>query len=307
MTDVPAVEDSALAVFCSDFQTIVNRAGECRAQSGCLDWEHGRLLIHSDRGPAEQEKDTNQDYVLAWRPCGKEGPNAIEWALVLADGVSSSFAAERAAQVACWASLATLVAGGRQPSGDERMRTAVDAAGEALARLAVPFYEDPAASRPSSEFPMTWEYILREGLLLQTTLTLAWSEAGILNLGVVGDCGGAIREMVSKGGEEDETIDVVLASVGVETNRVHALGPRNWKVSGFDVRRQRRLRRPFLFAVHTDGLARGGVTPTVLLDDLERMAGVGRANLAASVIAEYLRIYSGKFDDNLTLALVTGE
>ena len=177
-------------------QTLVMRGVVC-ATSGTLQWADGMLALHTDFGPAGQDKDTNQDYVVAWVPGSTVGKQNIGWALAMADGVTSSLYAEVGAELACWSALACLVSGGG--NGQEKARAAIDAAGEAIGLVADAIAAAGELYRPAAEFPSTWRYTLREGLLLQTTLTLAWLENGVLNLAMVGDGGAAVEEIGETG------------------------------------------------------------------------------------------------------------
>ena len=72
---------------------------------------HGAAIgsIHSDFGPADQDKPTNQDYAFAWRPWHGGEPESPPSLLALSDGLTNSFRSESAAALACWVSVRALI------------------------------------------------------------------------------------------------------------------------------------------------------------------------------------------------------
>lgn len=274
----------------------LSERGNLRVASGTLPWSGGLLAIHSDFGPPEQDKDANQDYVTAWSPGELKREDGAAWVVAMADGVTSSYFAEIGAEVACRVGLARIVSG--KGHAHEKAREAMNAAGDAIGLLADAIEGDADEYRPEGEFSSSWRYTLREGLLLQTTLTLAWLEGDEFNLAVVGDGGAAIR----RNGERGE----ILADVNEETNRVHALGPRNRHVSEMDHWEQIAGDHLALVALYTDGIGRVlGVDAEDLLDQIEaaRRTCDGR-NTSESIIHELMRIHNTELEDNLTLAVV---
>ena len=83
----------------------LSQSGRLRIQSGILPWSEGMLTVHTDYGPPQQDKDTNQDYVLAWCGGNTQRPTGVQWAVAMADGVTSSYWAEIGAKLACHTSL----------------------------------------------------------------------------------------------------------------------------------------------------------------------------------------------------------
>ena len=68
-----------------------------------------RLSIHSDFGPADQDKATNQDYALAWRPAATGDRRRLRFVLALSDGLTNSFRSECASALACWVAVRALI------------------------------------------------------------------------------------------------------------------------------------------------------------------------------------------------------
>ena len=84
-------------------------AGRGELIVGSGSFKSGRLAaaIHSDFGPANQDKATNQDYALTWWPQAAEArPRCV---LALADGLTASFRSESASALACWLGVRALV------------------------------------------------------------------------------------------------------------------------------------------------------------------------------------------------------
>jgi hypothetical protein len=279
-------------------QARLARSGTVCAKSGTLRWAEGTLALHTDFGPADQDKDTNQDYVVAWVPGSAAGKEPILWAMAMADGVTSSLYAEVGAELACWSALACLVSHG----GDEKnkARAAIDAAGDAIGVVADTIAAAGEIYRPAAEFSSTWRYTLREGLLLQTTLTLAWLEHGVLNLAMIGDGGAAVEEF----GETDRRIKV-LAQPDPSTNRVHALGAHNRRVSELDGWQQTSAAPLRTVAFYTDGIARALDTRVGQLFESLQDARRKDGNSAESLIKTWLTTREAEFDDNLSLAVAS--
>ena len=281
------------------FRQRLESVGIVCAESGELCWPGGRLSIHTDFGPADQDKDTNQDFVVAW--VAKNESSAIEWAIAVADGVSSSFQAEVGARIACWAGLSQLVVG--EDDFDGICRRSMDAAGDAVGLLADELTGDAERFCPPWEFASTWKFTLREGLLLQTTLTLAWVENKYLNVAIVGDGGVGLFGFTGDA-VADNGVARVLGGADPETNRVHALGPVNRHVSAFDFCDRVELNGPGVIAVFTDGVGRGvaGEEGELLAGGSKRAAG--EAISAQGVIEKLVEDRPAEFEDNLTLALI---
>lgn len=162
--------------------------GQLLVGSGCFRVGPWTGAVHTDFGPLDQDKTTNQDYVLAWWPGEDDHPSAIRWALAMGDGLTTSFASEWASELACWAALRALVdSSASEPR--EAAQQAFDAAGAAIGRLADEWADDPQASCPSGQYLSTWKYMLRKGSLLQTTLTVAWLDAEYFRAAILGDAG----------------------------------------------------------------------------------------------------------------------
>ncbi len=289
MGNTGGLAESRVNELVEGFRGRLESCGTVCVASGELHWSGGRLSIHTDFGPQGQDKDTNQDFVLGWVAQGSSG---IPWAVALADGVSSSFQAEFGARIACWAALAALVTG--SDDFQRQSRRSLDAAGDAIGGLFEELTADPERFRPQGEFSSTWKYTLREGLLLQTTLSLAWMEAGVLNLVIVGDGGAALF------GFGDEEAPRFLGGASAQTQRVHALGPLNRHVSAFDYGGRVDVEGTGLIALFTDGIARGIGADGAPLMRSAPMASPTSRDIIARLINERPR----EFEDNLTLALI---
>lgn len=290
MQEVGGVAESRVREMVDRFRHQLESSGTVCAESGEIAWPGGRLSIHTDFGPAEQDKDMNQDSVVAWVP---NEPSRIQCAITVADGVSSSFQAEIGAQVACWAALAELV--GEVADFDNMCRRSIDAAGNAIGGLADELIEDAERFRPASEFASTWKYTLREGLLLQTTLMLAWVEGDRLNVVIVGDGGAALFA-----GDPSNSRATLLGGASPETNRVHALGPLNRRVSAFDYCGRVEFDGAGVIALFTDGIGRGvGSNPSELFHEC-----VSGRQGARELIEWLVKERPSEFEDNLTLALI---
>ena len=141
--------------------------------------------------------------------------------------------------------MRALVEGDAALKPQDLARHAFDEAGQSLGRLADELTRDPAASCPAGQFLSTWKYILRKGLLLQSTLTLAWLDRRCLHVAMVGDGGGVWRGYgASPGGQRAN--DSVLAQCDLDRHQVCALGPAERSLREFDCWRQRELDGPFL-------------------------------------------------------------
>lgn len=269
--------------------------GNVCARSGVLTWSGGSLAIHTDFGPDEQDKDTNQDFALAWTSGNEE--DKVQWAVALADGVTSSWHSEHAAELACWKGLESLIG---SSLAEARAREALSTAGNAIGRIGDIIERNADAYLPEGEFASTWRFTLREGLLLQTTLSLAWMENGAIHLAFVGD-GGATVELCEGNRKTLETI----GDIDEGTSRVHALGPRNRQVSEPDVYRafdERRVRR---IGMYTDGVGRGlNTSCRSFFEELEDAESLDQ-NVAARLIAGWVNSAPSHFEDNLSLAVVT--
>jgi len=273
--------------------------GKPGAGSAVMRWGEGTVAIHTDFGPAGQDKDSNQDSVLAWIAGeGGEG-GGIRWAIAMADGVTSSHYAETGAEIACWTSLAALLSAGG--TADEKARAAVDAAGDAIGAVADMIGEEPSRYKPEDVFDSMWSYVLRRGLLLQTTLSLVWLEGGVCHIGMVGDAGAAIEVGPGEVGGRK-----VLAGPDLKTSRVHAIGPNNRRVERLDCWQQIDSEDVSLLALYTDGVGRGiGPNAGRLFHSFERMGSrAAHGNPAKRLIQDWIRTRGQDFEDNLSLAIV---
>jgi hypothetical protein len=301
--DLPAEFDDVIR----ESQTWLAERGETIVGSGRFCSEELSGSVHSDFGPEEQDKDANQDYAVAWLPHDDGMRERFRVVLALGDGLTTSFRSEWASAVACSVALRALVESDRALAPEEAARRAFNAAGKKLGRLGDELAREPEASCPQGQFLSTWKYILRKGVLLQSTLTLAWLDRHRLYVAMIGDGGGVWRSY-RRAGNGERADDCVLAQCDLDQHQVRALGPADRDVGQFDCWREQELDGPFLCALHTDGVGRGlGSDPTALLDDLERLRPEETENAARRFIDRAVEERPRSFDDNLTLAVIKGE
>ena len=227
--------------------------------------------LHCDFGPAEQDKETDQDYALAWWPPADEAQHRLRFVLALGDGLTTSFRSESAAALACWLGVRALVEniGAAQPL--DLARLAFNEAGLTIGRLADELARDPEISCPEGQFLSTWKYILKKGGLFQTTLTIAWLEGDCFRIAMVGD-GGAVWRDYRGPRNRPQPADRVLAACDLETQQVYALGPAQHCVRDFDCWHEEKLNGPFLCASRPTASAAAG----------EPFGAVGRNRTSAS-------------------------
>jgi hypothetical protein len=281
--------------------------GDTILGSGCVRSRQLSGSLHSDFGPEDQDKDANQDYALAWLPHEEETRQRFRFAVALGDGLTTSFRSEWASALVCSVALRALVEGNSGLGPIDLARHAFNQAGERLGRLADEMAQDPAASCPPGQFLSTWKYILRKGLLLQSTLTLAWLDRHFLRVAMLGDGGGVCRSYRPPS-REPRPKDRVLAQCDLDQHHVRAIGPADRRVYDFDCWHEQELNRPFLCALYTDGIGRGiGGKPIALLDELEKLQAGGAENPAREFIEQAVDARPQNFGDNLTLAVVGEE
>jgi len=172
----------------------LGEAGQVVEESGTFQVANLCGSLHTDLGPAGQDKDVNQDYALAW--IAKDDAFPLKLAVALADGLTSSYASEWAARLACWQALATLHELYQPPNTIPETTQAEDLARQvfsAIGQALVQFYEEVAREadkyRPEGFFPSTWRYVLRRKALLETTTSLLWVAGGRVYVAVLGDGG----------------------------------------------------------------------------------------------------------------------
>lgn len=288
----------------------LRQAGQLVVGSGCLHRGATTLALHTDFGPPGQDKETNQDYALAWSSAPGSAAAEPLLALALADGVTSSYRSEWASELACAVALQTLVELLTRPpttaptpqSLSALAQTAFAAAGRALQEIAQKLEAKPEDSCPPGQFLSTWKYILRKGVLLQTTLTLAWVQDGRFRLAMVGD--GGVQWRAGGAAVADE----VLAQADLSTNAVNVLGPRTPEAAAFDLWLDRPWSGPVLCALSSDGVGRGRQkTNLCLLERLAELQAQGHANPAQECLRQIVAAGDPAYDDNLTLAFLRRE
>jgi hypothetical protein len=306
-TDEPFTWPPAFDHLIRGNQAWMAERGETIVGSGCF--RSGPLCgsVHTDFGPDDQDKDANQDYALAWLPHDAKTRTRFRFILAMGDGLTTSFRSEWASALACSVALRTLVEGdpGREPK--DLARYAFNEAGRTLGRLADEFSGEPEASCPAGQFVSTWKYILRKGVLFQSTLTLAWLDQHFLRIAMVGD-GGAVWRSYHAPPCGQPARDRALAQCDLDRHQVCALGPADRDVREFDCWHEEELNGPFLCALHTDGVGRGlGANPMALLDELEELQTAGVENTARRFIERAVEERPRSFNDNLTLAVIRAE
>ena len=170
------------------------------------------------------------------------------------------------------------------PAADGQVRASVDharhaftAAGRSLQEVAQALEVKPEESCPAGTFLSTWKYILRKGVLLQTTLTLAWLRGGLFRVAMLGDGGLLWRER----GAATEAVDEVLAKADLSTNEVNALGPRTPDPPGLDFWVERPWMGRLVCALYSDGVGRGSQKANLnLLNRVSEFQAQGNTNPA---------------------------
>jgi serine/threonine protein phosphatase PrpC len=303
-TDVPSTGHAECDRVVRESRQCLVERGETIVGSGCFRSGSVCGALHTDFGPKDQDKGTNQDYILAWRPRAAKTRGDVRCAIALGDGLTTSFRSEYASALACWVALRAVVDADPTTAPKTLAGNAFNAAGLAIGRLADELGGDPQASCPPGQFLSTWKYILRKGALFQTTLTLAWLDQDAMYVAMVGD-GGALWR--SYEGNRKGT-DRVLAACDLDSQHVYALGPTERCVQEFDCWREEKLNGPFLCALHTDGVGRGlGSDPLVLLDELENLQAEGEENAARRFIEQAIEQRPKEYGDNLTLAVIQAD
>jgi hypothetical protein len=300
-SDEPFAPPPAFDRLIRESQAWLAKRGTTIVGSGCFRAGPLSGSIHSDFGPDDQDKDANQDYVLAWLPGDDERRKRFRFALAMGDGLTASFRSEWASAVVCSVALRALVEGDLGLEPRELARHAFNESGQSLGRLGDELASDPEASCPPGQFVSTWKYILRKGVLFQSTLTLAWLDQHFMRVAMIGDGGALWRDYRA-------AADRVLAQCDLNQHQVRALGPADRSVQEFDCWCEQNVNGPFLCALHTDGVGRGlGGSPLALLDQLEELQAAGGENAARQFIEQAIENHPREFEDNLTLAVIRWE
>ncbi len=305
--DLPSSGHPKFDLLLREGQAWLAERGEMIVGSGSF--KAGRFLgsIHSDFGPVGQDKETNQDYALAWWPAAAEARQRLRFVLALADGLTTSFRSECAAALACWVGVRALVENVGSAGPTDLARLAFTEAGLTIGQLADELARDPEASCPEGQFLSTWNYILKKGRLYQTTLTLAWLDQEHFRIAMVGD-GGVLWRAYRGLRDTPQVTDRILAACDLDNQQVNALGPDHRNVREFDCWHEEELNGPFLCALSTDGIGRRrGASPLALLGELESLQTAGAANPAQQLIERAIQQSPKDYDDNLTLAVIRAE
>lgn len=285
---------------------LLHRTGRLRVRSGSLSGPNGTLYGHSEFGPSGLDKDCNEDFVLLWAPSPGAARDSLDWAIAVADGVTSSYRSDLAAELVCWSSLASLVRSMPSESTPDVGREAIQSASASLRSAGRMFSMHTTDWRPLEEFASAWAYRIARGVFLQTTLTLAWCRRDELHLVRIGD-GGAM--LFDAAGADMQPEVFPLFDVNTETHTVQALGP----VTPAD-------RIPFdhlsfrfqagsVLALYTDGVGRHVQRqPLDLWNCFHRaLAEESAADAANLVIQQLVSTDAEALQDNLSLVFVTRE
>lgn len=287
-------------------QTWLEQRGPTRMRSGYFGADRFWGSFHTDYGPQGHEKaSTNQDFVLGWQPSVENNSCPVRLVVVLADGLTSSFQSGRAAELACWVALRNLVENSASKHSMDLAIGAFNAAGRAIGGFADHLTLDSEPWHPTAQFRFrsTWKYILDNGKLLETTLTLAWLDRDHLRIAILGD-GGAVRREADPN-SPDRRVDHILAECDLTNQQVNALGPANRSVTDFDCWREQPLHLPFMCVLYTDGIGRGLKNcPESMLNELEDLRAAGAGNPAREYIRNVIQESPDAFADNLTLAVI---
>jgi len=302
--NLPFVGHPEFDLLLRESQAWLAERGEMVVGSGSFKSGQFSGALHSDFGPADQDKATNQDYALAWWPSADEAQPGLRFVLAMADGLTTSFRSECASALACWVGVRALVENVRAAQPRDVARLAFAEAGLTIGQLADELARDPEISCPEGQFLSTWKYILKKGALYQTTLTLAWLDRNQFRIAMVGDGGALWRDYLGPHGAP-QALDRVLASCNLNSQQVYALGPAHRYVRVFDCWHEEELNGPFLCALSTDGIGRGyGENPPAFLHELEGIQAAGVDNPAQRFIEQAIQQHPKDFDDNLTLAVI---
>ena len=279
--------------------------GETIVGSGCFRAGQVSGSIHTDFGPEDQDKDANQDYALAWLPHDPNTATVSVWPCAgrRLDGlVPIGIGLGPGRSVA----LRALVAGDPGLAPRERARDAFDEAGRSLGRLSDELARDPESSCPAGQFVSTWKYILRKGVLFQSTLTLAWLDPHCFRVAILEDGGAVWRSYQRRGGGRRPRTASWHSAISIGTRSRPSVRPTG--TCGRSTVGTRKRRRPVPLRLHTDGVGRGlGRNPAALLDKLEEIESLGPKNASRLFIEKAIHARPRDFDDNLTLAVIRAE
>ncbi len=299
--DGPNHDDAATQVYhnlIKEQREWLSSKGRTTAQSGHDEIDRIALSLHSDLGPADHEKAENQDFILAW--CStSQALSTPRLVIALADGVSDSDRSDWAAALACWISVRTVVEHFREDAPLATSRAAFNAAGEAIGALADVITNAPDDYLPEDQFAMTWEYILRMGKFLQTTLMLAWLDSTSLHVVSVGDGGAVIRQIHNESGEYT---DRTLAKCDLDSNLVNAIGPFSRRDHDFDCVADHVLEGTSVLAFFTDGVGRAiSNAPESLMSDLQQLHLDHSRDIARSYLRKAFDESPNDYCDNVSL------
>ena len=87
--DLPVVGHPEFDLLLRENQAWLAERGEMIAGSGSFRSGPFFGAIHSDFGPADQDKTTNQDYVMAWWPPATDSQSRLRFVVALADGLDA--------------------------------------------------------------------------------------------------------------------------------------------------------------------------------------------------------------------------
>lgn len=301
MTARSPVLDRSVRRLARPFRRQLHAAGTVCVQSGAMNWQRGMIYGHSDFGPADVDKDRNEDYVLLWAPRPGAGRQSPDWAVALADGVTSSYRSDLGAELVCWSGLASVARSAGRQTPEQTAQRGIRSAESALRAAGRLFDRHTDDWQPADEFRTAWRYRLKCGVFLQTTLTLAWSCAGQVHLMRIGDGGAAWMRS-----DTASVVPEILLGIDTELHRVHALGPKATAYGEPVDLWQAEFPAGTTLALYTDGIAREVQSDARRLFQLAgNSARQGEPCAAAATVIECLMAGGGEhLQDNLSVVLV---
>lgn len=155
-------------------------SGTIETDSGSFDIAGCSISFAADPGC----ETFNDDFIAVWKPANAGG---VSWAAAIADGVTGSLMARSASELACYFGLAALVKANVAQSAVSKNPIAFVT--RLFHQIGRRVQSTPEHFRPSDCPSSIWKLAIREGKILQTTLTLVWSTPDGLCVMAVGDGG----------------------------------------------------------------------------------------------------------------------
>ena len=306
-TDLPYIGHPEFDLLLRESQAWLAERGEMVVGSGSF--ESGRLAgaIHSDFGPADQDKETNQDYALAWWPSAAEAQQPLRFVLALADGLTTSFRSECASALACWVAVRALVENIRVPRPADLARLAFNEAGAEHRPTGRRVGPRPGSLLPRGPIPLHLEIHFAKGRAVSDHVNPCLAGPRLFSHRHGWRRRGPVARLSRDAGCPQAT-DRVLATCDLESQQVYALGPAQRRVRDFDCWHEEKLNGPFLCASPpTASDADTAPAPWRCWTNWKRLQAAGVENPARRFIEEAIQQRPKDFDDNLTLAVIRAE